>query len=285
MPKLKAIRDTLEDLNEKYHDLYQQAEDGSYVLVDVEDKQYKTKLDEFRTNNRVLHNEKAREVSEHEATKRRLDKLSVFEGLDDFSKEKYDLGLEALAKIEADKDKVLLDEGKVEELLAKRTEAMRADYNSTLKVRTSAYEELATERDAVAAERDLLRNELESLTVDRTIESAVSAIGQPRKGAMEDIKQRARKIWQMNDVGKMKPMLDGEVMRGKSGEELDMEEWSQNLLASAPHLFEPGKGGGAPGGGGVDLDLSPRKSIDSTDALAIGKNLADIASGKVDTHQ
>lgn len=59
---------------------------------------------------------------------------------------------------------------------------------------------------------------------------------------------------------------------------LSMEEWALELQGEAPHLFTPSSGGSARGGEG---GRSSAQRYVSSDPLEVGRNLEDIASGKV----
>jgi len=65
----------------------------------------------------------------------------------------------------------------------------------------------------------------------------------------------------------------------RPGTPLDVEEFASNLQTEAPHLFKPSKGAGAGGSSGLSGVDAPR--VISSDPMEFGRNLEDIAKGKV----
>lgn len=63
------------------------------------------------------------------------------------------------------------------------------------------------------------------------------------------------------------------------GVPLTVAEWMTSQLSAADFAFLPSKGGGATGGAG---GAPPRRTIDASDAYAVGLNLEAIAKGEVD---
>lgn len=150
---------------------------------------------------------------------------------------------EALARLQELEDKQLLDTGKVEELIVKRTERMKADYEN----QTKAYQQ---QMDALERERNNLTQRLEEVLIDTGLtQSAMKA--KVKESAIQDVLLRGRRVWHLKD-GKPVPLRDdGEtVLYGKNpNAPMSMEEWVASLQSDAPHLFEENRGtGAAPGG-------------------------------------
>ena len=74
----------------------------------------------------------------------------------------------------------------------------------------------------------------------------------------------------------MLPMSGDQIIYGKKGPALSMDEWFNDLEQQAPHLFKSSSGGGASGGVGV---ASRRVSV--YDQSGLNNNLEAIASGKM----
>jgi len=150
---------------------------------------------------------------------------------------------EALGRLQEMEDKQLLDTGKVEELLTKRTERMRLDFENQQK----AYQQQMT---ALEQERGNLTTRLEEVLIDTGLTQACIK-ARVKESAIADVLLRGRRVWHLRD-GKPLPLRDdGEtVLYGKNPSvPMSMEEWVASLQSDAPHLFEENRGGGtAPGG-------------------------------------
>ncbi len=144
---------------------------------------------------------------------------------------------EALAEIQKIRDQKLITEGKIEELLATRTEALRKDFNT----QKAAYDK---QLDALKADNGKLTGRLEEVLIDSGIQNVASA-ARVRASALTDVLLRGRKTWRLHE-GKPTPFRDdGEVLYGKDPKApMSMEEWIASLQADAPHLFEDSKGSG-----------------------------------------
>lgn len=239
---LKAVVEDINAVPEALREFYTE-QDGKYMLP-VEGLVPKSKLDEFRANNISL-------AQERDALRQR------FEGIDP------EKARELLAKAQAEQDKKLIDAGKVDELVAQRVEAMRKDFETQLSGETTKSQKLETQ--------------LEVLLIDGAIRDAAARAG-VRPTAVEDVLLRGRNLFKLVD-GKAVPMQGNDVMYGKSGEAMKMDEWLAGLADSAPHLFEPSRGGGAAGGAGATAVRSQR--IQASDTRGFLNNLTGIARGDV----
>ncbi len=239
---LKAIVDSLDAVEEAFRPLYVEKDGKFHVTIDG--LVPKTRVDEFRDNNLTL--------------KRQMDELTArYDGIDP------DVARELAAKAAKDRDKKLIDAGKVEELLAERVGAMKGDYEKTLKA----------EQDAKAA----LTRQLEGLVIDNAIRDAAAKTG-VRSTAVDDVLLRGRMLYKLQD-GKAVPMDGDKVIFGKSGDAMPIEEWVSTLVEKAPHLFEPSNGAGSRSGAGSTGGGSVRVMRD--DASSFLKNLDGIAKGTV----
>lgn len=235
---LKAVVDDLNTVPSVIREFYTE-KDGKFVLS-VDGLVSKAKLDEFRANNITL-------AQERDALRQK------FDGIDP------DFARQLLHKAQAEKDKKMIDEGKVDELLAQRVEIMRTDYETKLNDESTKINKL--------------QSQLESLLVDGAIRDVAARAG-VRPTAIEDILLRGRNLFKLMD-GKAVPMQGEDVMYGKTGEAMSMEEWLGTLATSAPHLFELNRGGGAPGG--TAAFIAGGKYIEAGDTKGFLNNLADIA--------
>jgi hypothetical protein len=210
---LKFIYEKKDEIPEGFEAHYTES-NGKWVL-ECEGAVPKAKLDEFRANNTEL--------------KKQLD---VFKDVD---AEKY---AELLGKEKAMDAADATNAEKVEALVTKRIEALKADHEKQVAELTAA-NETATKR-------------LTTLTIDQALTAAGTAAGL-RPTAVTDMLGRARAIWKLDDDGNPIAVDEkGEKAYGKTGNALTMAEYLESLATDAPHLFEENKGGGSSGGGKGD---------------------------------
>lgn len=240
-----SLKSVVEDINavpEALREFYSE-QDGKYQLS-VEGLVPKSRLDEFRANNIAL-------AQERDALRQRYD------GIDPGR------ARELLAKAQAEQDKKLIDAGKVDELVAQRVETMRADYEAQLQNELGKGQKL--------------QSQLEGLLIDGAIRDAAARAG-IRPTAVEDVLLRGRALFKLID-GKALPVQDEQVLYGKTGEAMTMDEWLNDLSGRAPHLFEPSRGGGA-AGGAIGMAIG-HKRITPGDSKGFINNLTGIARGDV----
>lgn len=261
MAVLKAYVEKLEDIDEGLRSLYGESPTGTGYVLDVDETEYKAKLGEFRTRNIDL--DKRRQ--ELEAT------VKQFEGVDP---KKYKQAMEALTKLDAMEEGQLLKEGKLDDVVAKRTGAMKTDYERQLQ----AKEALIKQKDEEAG---AYKTRLGSLLIDASVQAAANKAGMVRPGAMTDLLSRARHTFRIDEQGQMVPRdSQGQTIFGKNGDPISAEEWAANLVTEAPHLFESARGGGSSGGSKGD-GKPPLGVVDRNDPTAMGRNLTEIAKGKM----
>lgn len=255
---LKALltKDEFEKLHDSIKEHYKQ--EGDNYILDTDDSGYKNKLKEFRDNNIKLLKEQ----------KDLIDQIKLFDGIDP------DKVKEAEKKLLELQDQQLLDEGKMEELLEVRTERMKKDFDN----KYVALEEANTKLEERASTSE---SQLHIKMVDAKIAAAINDVGTVRKGAMPDILARAGKIWKLNGELDLVAMKEDQVIIGTDGKSnLTPKEYATQLLQDAPFFFE-GSSGGNSGGNDNSNSGGNDKTIAAGDKLAFGKNLEDIASGKL----
>lgn len=254
---LKLSYSTKEEIPEGSASLYGEKE-GKWLLLLEDNVVPKAQLDEFRTNNIELL--KAKDSLSKQ--------LKTFDGVD------LDKYTTALKKIQDSDDQNLLDAGKVDELVEKRVERMKSDFDG----KSSA---LGVKIDGLVDENATLKVQLSDVLINSQINQAINEIGRPRDGAIQDIIRRGKALYQIVD-GKPTPIgPDGNTVFGKDGKQaLTFKEWATGLMESAGFLFETATGGGATGNSSGNSGVKS-KIINSGDIEAFGNNLADIAAGKV----
>lgn len=268
---LKLTIGKLEDVDEQYRGLYKQDGDSYVLNVDESDtlsrlRETKSKVDEFRQG--AISDRKKREEAEAA--------LAKFEGvdLDMYGK------LQGLFKqVEDEREQQLLKDGKFEDVFTARTTKMREAHAADLKAKDEALE--AAKQTAAK-----LRGSLGRLTIERELNNAINETGvRVRKSAMMDMLSRTHNTFTVDDDGKMIAKVNGEVVRGSSGDPLTMAEHVAALQGQASHLFESvGGGGGAEGsnGGARGRSSSGKIQVSRKDPTVYAKYHKEIGEGKVE---
>jgi hypothetical protein len=190
--------------------------DGEFSL-DVEGVVDKSKLEEFRANNIALSNQ----IAEH---KKR------FEGIDP----------DEFKKLAEDKRKLeeaqQLKGGEIDKVVENRLKNARAEWDKQFNVMTS--------------ERDSLHTRLTAIQIDQGVITVATKKGL-RPTAIPDITARARTVFKLVDGVPRAYEGDGQTVRvGKDGiTPMTLDEWVDQQVADAPHLFESSAGSGAAGNG------------------------------------
>lgn len=239
---LKARVASLEEVPEALRTEYTE-NNGEFVLA-VEGMAPKEKVEEFRSNNVKL-------------MKQIEDLNKTYEGVDPA------VYREMVEKAQREQNKKLVDQGKVDELLANQKNAMASDHEKVVK--------------ALSEDKIKLTSQLESLLIDSAIRDAAAKTG-VRGSAVEDVMLRGRAVFRLED-GKAIPKDGDKPIYGKSGDPMSVSEWVESLTEKAPHLFEPSKGGGSRQAEGTSAGSGTR--ISRGDQKAFLANLDAIKSGKV----
>lgn len=224
---LKGVLATLDGLDEVTQKLYKKREDGKFVL-DVEGMVDKDKLEEFRNNNVELQG--------------RVDKLlkqvETYKGIDP-AKAK-----EALDQLQQLHDKKLLDEGKIEELFAQRTEKMKAEHSEQVKLKDAKIAELTGEIGKVGEEKNkfILFTQLQ-----RALENPELGF-QP--GVADLVKEQVFREFQYRDEKVVRVDKEGKLVYGKNGDAVGLGEFLSEVAKERPYLVKPSSGGGARNNGG-----------------------------------
>jgi len=210
---LKFKFKTKEEIPAESQSLYVERDGG--WLLDVDGAVEKSKLDEFRTNNITLSNQLA------EQRKR-------FEGIDP----------EEVKKLAEEKRKLeeaqQLKGGEVDKVVENRLKTAKTEWDKQF--------------NAVTAERDVLNSRLTAIQIDQGVITVATKKGL-RPTAIPDITARARVVFRLVDGAPRAYEADGQTVRvGKDGiTPMTLDEWVDQQVADAPHLFESNSGGGAAG--------------------------------------
>lgn len=260
MPKvhLKPVVAKIEEVPEAFRDLYDES-NGTWVLTGFDEKDFKGKLDEFRNNNIAL----------TKAQKDIQEKLAKYKDIDP---DKYAAALEAQKKLDALEDKNLMDEGKVEELIGKRTENMRKDNEA----RIAALQAQLKQREEGY---NKYRGTVKQLKVKQAVRDAIGKVGVPKANALTHIDNLAEKQWGLDDNDELVPV----DVYDDSGKPIKMEDWAARLLKDNAYFFEDSRGGGGQGGAPRKAQQGGQaKTLVNPAADVFGRHLKDIASGAVE---
>src|SRR5262245_5138623 len=210
---LKFKFKTKEEIPAESQSLYVERDGG--WLLDVDGAVDKAKLDEFRTNNIALTNQLA------EQKKR-------FEGIDPDEVKKL---AEEKRKLEESQQ---LKGGEIEKVVEGRLKTAKSEWDKQL--------------NTVVAERDVLNSRLTAIQIDQGVITVATKKGL-RPTAIPDITARARVVFRLVDGAPRAYEADGQTVRvGKDGiTPMTLDEWVDQQVADAPHLFESNAGGGAAG--------------------------------------
>lgn len=162
-----------------------------------------------------------------------------------------------LTKAGQDEETKLIAEGKLDEVVNRRTERLRSDLDKQLR----AANERADKAEAFAAKYS------EKVLADSIRAAAIKAGTLPE--AAEDIILRARGTFQLSEDGEaIATDRDGQVIYGKDGKTpLSPLEWAESLRETATHLWPRAQGAGPTGdnGGKATKKFSDMTETERTD--------------------
>src|SRR5512136_444068 len=223
---LRKKYDSLKEIPAEDVRLYVEREGAWHLDVDL--KEERAKLDEFRANNIALSNQLA------EQKKR-------FEGIDP----------EQVRKLAEEKQRLeeaqQIKAGEVDKVVENRLRTDKTEWDKQFA--------------AVTGERDSLNARLTAIQIDQGVITVATKRGL-RPTAIPDITARARTVFRLVDGAPRAYEADGQTVRvGKDGSTaMTLDEWVEQQVADAPHLFESNAGGGAAsnGSGGAGGNRSVR---------------------------
>ena len=218
---LQYTVDTLDAVDENFHSLYEQADNGFRLKV--------TGVDDASGLKTALQSEREARKAAEKAAKEYATK---FNGIDPEQARKL------LNDQHLSEEQRLLADGKIDELVSKRTERMQSDYEA----RIQAAEQKAEQANQFAS--GFREKALTSHISDGALSAGIV------QSALRDVELRARADGFQLDANGKPVALDanGETIYGKDGRTpLSIAEWSAGLRDTAPHLFGQSVGGGALG--------------------------------------
>ena len=143
-------------------------------------------------------------------------------------------------RMENDEETKLLAEGKMDEVIARRTERLKADH-------TKQVETLQQKIDALSGDLNGATGQVKTLKVEGGLRQAAVELGLV-PSAIPDALARAMDVFKLQDDGALVPEQDGATLYGKDGKPMSQGEWLETMKEQAPHWFPAPTGGGAGGG-------------------------------------
>lgn len=139
-----------------------------------------------------------------------------------------------MSRLENDDEAKLLAEGKMDEVIQRRTAKRDADWQAKLDAQVA-------ETTAAKAKSGKFMDRV----LDEQIRAAVN--GKVHEKAVEDSLFRARTIFTLDEDGNAVQLQDGQPVLGKDGKsKFSPAEWIESMRESAPHWFPAtGSGSGA----------------------------------------
>ncbi len=250
---LQAIVEDLDAVPEALREHYSEIDDA--FVLDLEGVQN-------HPATRALKNAKDREADERRKRGEKVAeleaRLSAFEGLDP------EAARRALAEVEAQADRQLIDQGEIDKLIQTKTAGLRAEHEKEI--------------DALGIALGHAEAALAQVKIFDAVRQAAIKAG-VRDGALDDVVNRARAVWRLADGAPVaiKPGTGDEPWLADDGAPITMGRWIDELAGEAAHLFKPNRGGDAQGG----VDAEGRQLVDIAEPNAIGRNLEAFAKGEV----
>ena len=192
----------------------------------------KGKLDEFRGNNVKL-------MKDMETLSAKFDGIDV-DGYKDMVKQQ-----------QAMKDKKLISEGKIDELLEERTKTMREKHNQEL--------------EKIQGLNGTLNKQLETLVIDNAVRDSATKAGVVDTG-IDDVLLRSQAVFSLKEGKAVPHDREGNVIYGEgTSEPMSVNEWVKSQMEVAPHLFKSSNGSGSEHGknyvGSGSRDLSALEKL------------------------
>lgn len=215
--------DSLEGIDESLHSHYVE-EDGKFRL-NVEGYEEPTGLKKALQSERDNAKQLKRQLSEMQG------KLAEIDGVD------LDAVKNLLDRAHKDQEAQMIAEGRIDEVLSKRTENLRRDFEKQL--------ELEKERAQKASE--IAERFRGRVLADAIREGAITE--GTHAHAHKDVIYRASRIFRLDEDGN--PVAvgdDGSVIFGSDGESpLGVREWLRSIKEDTPHWYPQAQGAGPTG--------------------------------------
>ncbi len=183
------------------------------------------------------------------------EKLKAFDGLN------VDEIRSLRSRLENDEEAKLIAAGKIDEVLNKRFEKLRTDYDGKISSLSEAQKKLTEERDQYKTKYSSSK-----------IETALRAAAEKAKvipEAIDDVILRGSGMFSLDDDGDIvRRGADGKLITTEDGKKYSPEVFIEELKPKAPHYWRGSKSGGFGGdeGGDGESDSLTKKMMAAADS-------------------
>lgn len=155
--------------------------------------------------------------------------------------------LEALRLIQENEDIQLIKDGKIDELLAKRTSALTAEYDAKIA-------ELTDQLGTTSEEASKFKSMFQTKMVEDTLREAAIKAG-VRPEALSDVILRGNSVFSLSDTNEVEARDQNGNLLKVDGIVVNPSNWVDGLKETSPHYWPASEGAGASGAGaGADSD-------------------------------
>jgi hypothetical protein len=187
------------------------------------------------------------------------EKKTLSDKLNGFNDEEIERFRDFQKKMENDEDAKLISEGKIQEVIDKRTERMRESYQQQISETSKTADEWKQKYEGATTS-------LHNTLIDAEVRKAAIE-GGVAPTALDDIIVRARREFTYeNDRVVSKDPNTGDVKIGSDGKTpYNPKEFIKELKTSAPHFWPASTGGGLTGGFGSseEADVARKSALHS----------------------
>lgn len=195
-------------------------------------------------------------LNEKQTLERQLaDERKRWEGLDP------DTVRAVLSKFQNDREIELIKDGKVDEVIQMRTEALRKDMQAKVDAASKKLDEMTE----TIARKD---SRIKDLSINTAVHAALPE--DIEKTAIPDVIREARDLFDLNEEDEIVARgPDGTQLFGKDGKSLlSIAEWMEGDRERNPHRYARSAGAGAQGGGSAGRKPNNNQNVDGMSARA-----------------
>lgn len=164
------------------------------------------------------------------------EKLAAFKEITDPEK-----ALEALRFINENEEVQLIKDGKIEDVIDKRTSQMKLDHST-------AVTDLADKLEEMTSGKTKYKGLYQTKIMDDSLREVAGRAG-VRTEAVVDVLLRAKELFTLGKDGQPEARnSDGKLLKNAAGDVITPSVWMEGLKDSSPHYWPSSEGAGAKGG-------------------------------------